>query len=150
MEYSADQIVDKTLIAAKEVAVKSEPFDAAPKVRTIAPGATVGMVYSWLEPRPGRSGLYWQFKDGNGFYYVRHKAGLFDEQFLKDQFTQEEIEKANSWQNSGNWWNPPGLFPTNLSGQGLGINETLTRTTKLIISFGVVALLIYAIPKILK
>lgn len=138
MSYSADDIVGRTLVAAKRVKVKQSPFDNAPTIRRVSPGATVGTVYSYLEPAPGRTGIYWMFSGSDGAFYVQHEPGLFDAAHLSDQFQED---------NPAPWWKD--VIPTPNT-PATSIGDTLQKATTLIISIGVVALLIIAVPKFIK
>lgn len=86
MTYSAEQIIDKTLIAARPVQIKRTAADSSPAVYTVATGQPVGKVYSYLSPGPDRTALYWMFYDANQRpYYVKHEQGAFSLSALKDQ-----------------------------------------------------------------
>ena len=92
--YSADQIIGKTLVARRNVELKRLPTDTAPAVYTVKPGQTVGVVYSYLLPKVGRSTLYWQFVDANGnYFYAAHKEGIFDIDIIKEQGGKTAEEK---------------------------------------------------------
>lgn len=98
--FSAADIVGKTLIAKETVPVYSLPNAAVASnlIGSIAPGESVGVVYSWIGGNEGKP-LYWQFEStAGGFYYVMHKAGRFDVRALKDQgalTTAEKQEQEN-------------------------------------------------------
>lgn len=98
--YSAATIIGKTLIAAKPVAIKRLATDAAPVVFTVAVGQPVGVVDSYLNPKEGRSRLYWSFRDNSGrYYYAEHIPGNYSLSALKDQgamTTKEETEAAQA------------------------------------------------------
>ena len=92
--YSADQIIGKSLVAKKSVELKRLPQDSAPSIYTVKPGQTVGVVYSYLLPKEGRSTLYWQFIDANGrYFYAAHKEGIFDIDSIKTQGGKSTEEK---------------------------------------------------------
>lgn len=99
---SADQIVEKTLIAKKKVQLKRLPTDDAKVTFTVQPGGTVGRVYSWTGGT-GTSPLWWMFYDENGkTYYAKHEPGLFDITVIKEQGastvkvnTEKEAEAKN-------------------------------------------------------
>ena len=82
--YSADQIINKTLIGLTPVDVKLFPLDSKPIHHTIQPGLPVGVVWSWVQDTNGN--VWWMFYDtfGNPFY-VKHKVGEFSIQSLQDQ-----------------------------------------------------------------
>ncbi len=84
--YNAAQIIGKTLYAFQDINLKREPSDSGKTVFTVKQGQPVGIVYSYLMPKEGRSNLYWVFKDANGReYYAEHKTGLFDFKALQGQ-----------------------------------------------------------------
>lgn len=92
--YSVDDIVGKTLIAKKKVAIKRQPSDTAPTVYTVSPGETVGVVYSWVS-RDGS--IWWMYYDTNkNPYYTRHEPGLYDVKALAAQgaVSLDEIRDA--------------------------------------------------------
>ena len=84
--YNAGDIVGKTLIAKKSIGIKRSPFDLDPIIFTVQPGQTVGVVDSYYNVIPGRSVLYWGFKDANGRnYYAPHLEGYYDLNALTNQ-----------------------------------------------------------------
>lgn len=83
--FNADQVIGKTLMAKKNIALKNLPQDAAPTVATVAPGQPVGSVYSYVNPAPGRTNLYWQITSSGKAYWVKHEIGAFDVSNLKVQ-----------------------------------------------------------------
>lgn len=91
--YSANQIVGKTLIAKKPVAIKRLPSKSAPTVYTVPVGSTVGVVYSWIS----RDGLVWwmYYDDKGNTYYTQHEPGRYDVGALSAQGTQslEQIQE---------------------------------------------------------
>ena len=91
---NADQIIGKTLIAAKSVPIKRYPSASAPVVYTAKRGESVGTVYSWV--KDGTT-LYWVFEDANQKpYYAKHRPGYFNLSALQDQGAQtnEDIQNA--------------------------------------------------------
>lgn len=92
--FSADQIVGKSLIAKKELAVYDLPFyvPGAKQIARIKPGVTAGVVFSWVGGTPGKP-LNWEFKGNGGkIYYIPHVTGYFDVKALRDQGTQTTTE----------------------------------------------------------
>lgn len=84
--FSAAQIVDKTLTAKRTVYVYRDATDVAKSYGKVDPGNPVGVVLSWLDPKAGRSKLWWVFRDGSGgYYYTPHDNGIFDVADLKAQ-----------------------------------------------------------------
>jgi len=93
--YNANEIIGKSLIAKKPVPVKRLAMDSAPTIYTVAPGATVGTVFSWLDPNADRKNLYWIFFDAfNRAYYVEHIEGRFDIKGLEAQGAETTEEKT--------------------------------------------------------
>jgi hypothetical protein len=92
--YSADQIIDKTLVAKKPVKLYRLPNDSAENIYTVMPGQTIGKVFSYLVPGPERSVLYWAFYDDKQRpYYTPHITGNFDIKSLSDQGALTIIEQ---------------------------------------------------------
>lgn len=84
--YSADQIIDKTLIAKKPVKLYRQATDSAQPIFTVMPGETIGKVFAYLSPGANRSILFWAFYDDqNRPYYTPHITGNFDIKNLSDQ-----------------------------------------------------------------
>lgn len=97
--YSANDIIGKTLYAAKDIEVKSGAFDNSEVIQVIQKGTMIGIVYSYLLPTSGRSSLYWMFQPTYGApFYVEHKKGRFDLEALEDQgvMSLEEIAELNN------------------------------------------------------
>ena len=99
MIFSADQIINKTLIAKKNVDLTRSPGGAV--IYTVTPGENVGVVYSYIQ----RDGIvYWLFYDANQrTYFAKHETNAFDVKALKDQGakdvvteTKEEEEKTKT------------------------------------------------------
>jgi hypothetical protein len=104
MGYSADQIIGKTMYAAQKVPVKDLPFDDSPAVAYVQPGNIIGIVYSWVGPKPeqGRSLLYWMYARPDGsFFFTPHVESYYDLQKLKDQgiVSDQEIREKEEYEN---------------------------------------------------
>lgn len=100
--YTADQIIGKSLLAKVPVDIYRTASDSAPSVYTVPAGTSVGIVYSYLLPGPGRSTIYWQFLDNTGrSYFTSHQAGKYDVKSLQDQgaLTLEEQKKLEEEKN---------------------------------------------------
>jgi hypothetical protein len=99
---SADKIIGKTLIAAKNIPVfLNKPVkNKAKSIGIIKTGNSCGVVYSWTQDSDGT--ILWMFRGGNGiadgsYYYVQHRQGNFNISDLRQQgiiTTQEGILKA--------------------------------------------------------
>jgi hypothetical protein len=96
--YSAEQIINKTLIAKRPVKLYRIANDNAPVIYTVNPGDNVGKVYSYLNPNENRQTIYWAFyDDSNKPYYAAHKTGDFDIKTLSEQgalTVQQQAEEA--------------------------------------------------------
>lgn len=107
MQYSADQIIGKTLQAVSAVPIRRAAMDSSPVVYTVPNGQPVGVVNSFLLPKPGRNSLYWEFKDAAGrFYYTPQLPGLYNVKNLENQgaITVREATAA-----AAAAANPPGI-----------------------------------------
>ena len=99
MEFTADQIVGKTLVAKVPVKILRIPDDEAPAVYTAQPGETIVIVTSYSLPGAGRSAIYWTYEDNKGRqYYTQHKQGRYDVGALQAQgavtLQQQQAEAA--------------------------------------------------------
>lgn len=89
--FNAGAIIDKTLIARKKLTVYNS---AGLPVGFVASGQPAGIVYSYLEPKPGvRDRLTWQFALNGNFYYIPHELGAFDISSIRKQgvYTLDEL-----------------------------------------------------------
>jgi len=94
MSYSATDVVGLTLYAKTNVDIKDEALDDAPVIRTVPAGGMIGVVWSWAEPRAGRTNMHWSFLDVNGqIFYAEHKKGRFNLDDLRDQGLLTEQEQ---------------------------------------------------------
>jgi hypothetical protein len=101
--FSANEIIGKTLFARVAVPVYRLPEFSANPVFTVKPGEAIGVVYSYLDAKPGRP-FVWTFLDKNNkAYYVRHDSKSFDLTALKKQGakTTEEKEKESKPKTAG-------------------------------------------------
>jgi hypothetical protein len=95
MNYSADQIIGKSLTARVPVKIYRFALDTAPAVYTVTPSQNIGVVQSYLNPNENRSTLYWVFRDTNNRnYYVRHATNTFDVKSLSEQGALTTEQKA--------------------------------------------------------
>lgn len=103
--FSADQIVGKTLIARKNIALKRLPSKSAQTVYTATPGTTVGVVYSWVQ---ADGGLWWMYYDSKGnTYYTYHEPGAYDIKSLNAQGV-ESLEQVQEDKDAAE--NPVGFY----------------------------------------
>lgn len=117
--YDANQIIGKTLFAARPVSIKRYPTGSAAVVYTAPTGAAIGRVYSWVMDGPD---LWWQFLDANQkAYYAKHVPGSFSIDALQQQgaMTVEEVQQAQDAAGKS-WWE--NLF----GGVGSGAKTAIT------------------------
>jgi len=139
MNYNASDIVGKTLYAKRKVAVKAQPFDDAPVKRVVAPGAPVGVVWSFVNPAAGRSSLYWMFESPSGYEYAEHDPKSYDLEQLESQFEAPD--------ESGAWYE--GIIPgTATGGDPLQFGKFGKQLTNAVILIAIVALGVTVIPRI--
>ena len=101
--FAADQIINKTLYAKKELNKRREPSTDSEIVGTTEVGQAVGKVFSYVNGKDAR--LWWMFLPANGTpFYVAHKEGNFSQTALKEQgaqtvsqVAQAEIDKNKTW-----------------------------------------------------
>lgn len=132
--YNADQIIDKSLIARKDITLRRRPDPSSPVIYTVPAGQVVGRVYSYT----GGHGLplWWMFYDSKGkTYYVLHEVNAFDIDALIDQGAlnvKEERQQEEAKKKANN--SPlPGL-PDLLGGGGGGDFSKTLRTGALVVA----------------
>lgn len=119
----ASDVVGLSMYAKTTVDIKSGAYDDSPVIRTAVVDSWIGTVYSWLEPREGRSRIHWMFYDNEGnAYYVEHKTGSL-------RVSEVPADAPVNW-----WENLFSGTPT-LPGSGLGSN-----VSKMIITGGLLYL----------
>jgi hypothetical protein len=100
MMYSADDIINKSLYAEKEVTIYSLPDKNSEIKFTVQKTQLVGMVYSWIIDDGGQ--LWWLIWDGKTITgYVYHQQNTFSVLALQQQgvlTTLEKIEEAKNKQ----------------------------------------------------
>jgi hypothetical protein len=100
--YSADEIIDKTLVTTKALPY----YDGVPtagyqpkQLGVFQAGVSAGQVYSWIDadPSQGRNTIWWVFYPGvyGHYYYMPHNTGDFDISALVEQGAQSEADKNN-------------------------------------------------------
>lgn len=103
--YSAYDIVGLSMYARQRVPIMQQPWDDAEISRYIEPGRLVGTVTTYLEPRAGRSHLYWVFEDVFGAsYYAPHIPGMYDLEMLRLQGLLT-IEEKDIVKDHPEWYN---------------------------------------------
>lgn len=100
--YNIGQLIDKTLIAFREVPVYDSPPDinhVPVKIATVHPGNPVGVVYSYLgiDPSKNRPVVWLQFAPDvawGHWYYTPFDGSLFDLSAFQQQGVLSVIEQA--------------------------------------------------------
>ena len=87
--FDAGEIIGKTLIPKVNYGLKKSPTDLSPIYLEWEAGMGL-VVDSYLTPKPGRSSIYWVFKnpdetDPAKFLYAPHKTGIFDVKAIQQQ-----------------------------------------------------------------
>lgn len=122
-DFSADQIIGKSLSAAQDVQIYDTPGDSETPVATIKAGNPIGIVTGYLSPNPDedRQEIWWQFTatldqqsmaNSLGEFYVPHKTGSFNIQDLVDQGALT-VAQATALQKAASG-NGPGLLQTEI------------------------------------
>lgn len=104
--YNAGDLINKTLIAHRDVPVYIFPGESEVPIGIVKAGNPVGIVYSYLSPSPtqDRTRLWWQFSPASNYdryYYAPHEQGYYDVSAIRQQGVltleekQEEEELAN-------------------------------------------------------
>lgn len=134
MEFRADQIIGKTLTARTPVKIYRVPDDDANAVFTVQPGDAVGVVTSYLNPGPGRSVLFWTFRDQTGRnYYTRHAQGRYDIPALQSQGAQSTAQELEEEQEKKKTLSDKIFSSLNnffLIGAGVYLLSTIIKTKK--------------------
>jgi hypothetical protein len=137
--FNAGDLMGKTLIARKRLTAYNSSLTEP--IGYIAAGQPAGVVYSYLEPKPGvRDKLFWVFEVNGFFYYIPHERGAFDVSVIKQQGVltleeklQKELERQD--QESRGWLS-----------QLLGLPSASTvgaATSKILWSVGILAAVAY-------
>jgi hypothetical protein len=110
--YSADDILDKTLYASQRIPV----YTAAPPytgsetpIGYVEAGQPVGIVYSYLnaDPTRGRGNLWWMFYPASNYsdyYYTEQVGGYYDVSSLRAQGVLSLTEKQAAADNANKPW----------------------------------------------
>jgi len=112
--FNAAQVIGKTLIANKKIAIWKEPKKPSKDIKGtvwgnvyVNDGEPIGVVYSYVGGT-GVDPLFWVFQTPGknigqlgAFYYVEHKEGNFDITSLREQgvLTTQEIREKEEEEN---------------------------------------------------
>lgn len=99
--YNFEQLIGKSIYAINNTSVYRTPYDDSKPIYNVKKGNLIGVLYSIVSPRPGRSNTWLMFYDSNNrAYYWPTKPNTVDEESLKiqgvktiEQVTKEESEK---------------------------------------------------------
>ena len=93
--YSLADLIGKTYTGKTDIGITRLPSDGAPVVYTVKAGQPVGIVFSYLSPKEGRSNTWLMFYDANQrAYYVELRPGQTDTKALEVQGVKTEEQKA--------------------------------------------------------
>lgn len=123
--FPATEVMDKTLIANVSVNVRDFPGTRGKIIRTVKPGQTVGVVYSYDDKNsPGE--IWWQLytPDGKNNLFVQHAPGRFNLSALRDQGAKTDAEKEEAKAEADKPW---------YEKLGAGINDDI----KLLLKWGI-------------
>lgn len=116
--YDANQIIGKTLFAARPVPIKRYPAASYPVVYTAPVGASIGKVESWVM---NGFDLWWMFYDQNNKpYYAKHEPSYFSIKDLKEQGAQTVLEVKQAQEAKEKSW-----FDNLFSGVGSGAKTAI-------------------------
>lgn len=94
--YRLKDIIDKPIRAKKNISLYRTALDTAQPYATVKAGSMIGVLYSIVNAKAGRSVDWLMFYDSNNkAYYTPVKTGTLDEVSLKEQGvkTVEDITK---------------------------------------------------------
>ncbi len=98
--YSANQILDKTIVAGKDTKIYSGVNGTPTVLGTIKAGQPIGIVFSYLRPEQGGGRSWLMFETSyNKYFYVPNEAasatGLISQgvKTVKEEVKQEEVDK---------------------------------------------------------
>jgi hypothetical protein len=93
--YKLKDIIDKPLRAKKTVSLYRNALDDAKPFAEVKAGSTIGILYSIVSAKAGRSFDWLMFYDSNNkAYYVPVKTGTLDEASLKEQGVKTVEEQS--------------------------------------------------------
>jgi hypothetical protein len=139
--FNAGEILGKSLVAKTTIPVKDSPLDNGKVLYTVPSGSTVGVVYSYINPKTGQSVLNWQVDIPNPsnpavrkYGYVAHGVGKFDVKNLiiqgaestDQKYKDEQDAKAKAADPVGYYLKKFGL-PVLVIGGGIYLAATLGK-----------------------
>ena len=97
-QYNVADILDKTLIAAKDIPVYAYSSTAQGAIAYVKRGDPVGIVRAWIQPSGTDTDrrLWWQFWPATNYssvYYAPHEEGMYDISALREQGVLSQKEK---------------------------------------------------------
>jgi len=97
--YNLKDIIDKTIRAKKDISLYRNAIDTALPYATVKAGSNIGVLYSVVTAKAGRSVDWLMFYDNfNIPYYVPVKTGTLDSADLKEQGAKTVEEQTKEKQ----------------------------------------------------
>jgi len=98
--YKLKDIIDKPIRAKKEISLYRNALDTAVPYATVKAGSMIGILFSIVTAKAGRSVDWLMFYDSNNkAYYVPVKTGTLDEVSLKQQGVKTVEEQTKEEEN---------------------------------------------------
>jgi len=98
--YKLKDIIDKPIRAKKEISLYRNALDTAVPYATVKAGSMIGILFSIVNAKAGRSVDWLMFYDSNNkAYYVPVKTGTLDEVSLKEQGVKTVEEQTKEEEN---------------------------------------------------
>lgn len=127
-QYNLDSLIGKSITSSKPVKVYRTASDTAKPYRTIAAGQSVGILYSWLNPKEGRKKLWLMFYDSDKKpYYLPSGPGEGLKAPAGSKTAKQEAKEKDA-QNKP--WYERILKPVGLGLLGLGTLYILANSSK--------------------
>ena len=102
--YDVGDILGLTMYSKTAVPVYSEPWDVGFTPELIPANSMIGVVWSFYEPKSGRSRLMWGFQDQFGqLFFTPHEVGMYNLQALRDQGLLD-IDEKKIIENYPDWY----------------------------------------------
>lgn len=106
--YSVAEVIDKTLIAAKDVPVYDYPGKTGKVIGTTKKGYPVGVVYAWIQESPQEGGriwwMFWPASNYDNYFYTPHEANAFDVDALRQQGVLNVEERKDAEDDANKEW----------------------------------------------
>lgn len=106
--YSVAEVIDKTLVAAKDVPVYDYPGSSGKVIGTTKKGYPVGVVYAWIQETPQEGGkvwwMFWPASNYDNYFYAVHDKDAFDVDALRQQGVLNVQERKEAENDKNKEW----------------------------------------------